>query len=132
MICNLRRLEKFPILKSLIDVSSSDIELVQNPALRKGFLACPPPVLQLLIILADFTQKILGGLVDLVAEPAIAVHHLDIEVNVAPSGTVLNEAESQGVGTAFRNALWKGSLLKFDCVRDLFGIKVAHQQLIVQ
>ncbi|KAI7360158.1 valyl-tRNA synthetase-like protein [Hortaea werneckii] len=84
------------------------------------------------VVLRQVSKHELSSLVDLVAEVAVAAHDLHVEVDVAATSCVVDEGESEGIGTALVNAVWECLLLPLGCALDLFGGEVTNLQLVVK
>ncbi|KAI7165068.1 hypothetical protein KC349_g241 [Hortaea werneckii] len=67
----------------------------------------------------------------LVAEVAVAAHDLHVEVDVTTAGGVVNEGETECIGTTLVNAVWECLLLPLGCALDLLRGKVTNLQLVV-
>jgi hypothetical protein len=69
-------------LQRLVDLLSSGVELVQNPALRQGLVASLGNGGQGLEVITKLAKNELGSLVDLVTESTVTVNDLDIESDI--------------------------------------------------
>jgi hypothetical protein len=83
LIHNQRGPLELPLRQSLVDVPSRCRKLVQDPPLRqRKWLRCYCAALHRHKVLVKLAQDVLGCLVDLVAELAITVDDLDVEVDI--------------------------------------------------
>lgn len=84
LISDRGRLRKFAGSEGTVDFGGGSGEFVENPALRERFLVgfCGMSLWSEGIV--QFSQDIFGGLVDFVAEFAVAMHHFYVKIDVAP------------------------------------------------
>lgn len=82
LIGDLSGVGEITLLKDLVHLLGGDVELVQNPALGKGFMASLLNTSLGLEVIAKLAEDELGSLVDLVTELTVAVNDLDIESNI--------------------------------------------------
>lgn len=83
-------------------------------------------------VLWKTTHDILASLPDLIAESAICVHHLDVEVKISASGDIGKQSESKSISSALRNAVRESRLLILGSPCDLVIFKIARQELVMQ
>lgn len=78
------RLRKLTGSKRAIDFGGGSGEFVENPALGEGLFMgfCGMRLWSEGVV--QFSQNVFGGLVDFVAEFAVAMHYPDIKIDVAP------------------------------------------------
>ena len=82
-VCDLRSLGELAISQGGIDLGGGCGEFVEYPKFGEGFVACLCRSFLRSEILVKFAQDIFGCLVDFVAEPAVPMHLLYIEVDIA-------------------------------------------------
>lgn len=82
------RLRKLACSERAINFGSGSGEFVENPALGEGRLVgfCGMWLWSEGVI--QFPQHVFGGLVDFVAEFAVAMHYLDVKIDVTPYSNV--------------------------------------------
>ena len=135
--------------ETLVDLLGSGVHLVQDPTLGKG-LARHGAILDGLEVGGKASQYVLGrlelslhvsimkmdahrgGTYNLVAELAVAMDNLDIQVDITAAGGGVDHSETQSVGTALRNSIREGSLLVLGSLDNLTRVQIALAELLVE
>jgi hypothetical protein len=89
LVGDLGRVGEITLLENLVHLLSGGVELVQNPALGKRFIASLLNTSLGLEVITQLAEDELGGLVDLVTELTVAVNDLDIESDVTSCKSLL-------------------------------------------
>lgn len=131
LVNTLRALGEVTCLQCVIHGFDSAVHPVKNPSLRKRQFRNVQRR-NWSKVCGETPHNILASLPDLIAESAVRMHDLNIEVKVAASGDVGEQGESKGISSAFRNTAGEGRLLILGRPRYLLLLQIAHQKLGVE
>src|SRR5690349_15897274 len=112
-----------------VDLLRGSGELVQNPALGERLIATLLDLCARLEV-TQTAKDILRGLVDLIAEPPVAVNDRNIKGDVTTASCVTNKGHAQSISTALGNTLRKRGLLVLLGGLELLGVQVTNLQLL--
>lgn len=131
LVDDVGRLGKLSLGNGDVDVARSLVHLVQNPALGQG-LARNSALLGGDKVRGETAEDVLGGLEDLVAELAVTIDHLDLQVDIGTASSGVDHGKAQGISTALGNTIGEGSLLILGGSLNLVGVQVAELQLVME